>query len=262
MEDLDKVTYPPVGKCIYCGNTRNLQREHIIPYALGSNAFLPKGTCQNCAKITGYFEQEVLRGSMWAVRVIRKLKSRTKHKDAPRTELLTITKGGRDQKVELPLDEFPILLSFPIFPLPGYQDPDGYTQGIRITGNVTIRFGPPPETVLTRFGATSLKITQNDKPTSFARMIAKIAYSMAYANRTLETIRDNSVVIPSILGTQDDIGFWVGTLPVSLEAQSGLLHRISFIQDIKLGLLLSEIQLFADSQTPRYIVILGSLKDC
>jgi len=259
MEDLEKATYPPVGKCIYCGSNKDLRREHIIPYALGSNTFLPKATCPNCARITGCFEQEVLRGSMWAVRVIRNLKSRTKHKDAPKTKLLTLTKEGRDQRVELPLDEYPVLLSFPVFTLPGYLDPGGYTQGIRITGNVTIRFGSPPETILTRFGATGLKITQNDKPTSFARMIAKIAYSMAYAKGALETIKGNPTVISSILGVRDDIGLWVGTLQAPHKAQSGLLHRISLIEDRKLGLLLSEVQLFADSQTPNYIVILGHL---
>src|SRR5687768_9904325 len=114
MHDFAKVSYAPVGRCIYCNKVDDLRREHIIPYALGSNIFLPKATCGKCAKITGKFEQQVMRGPMWPVRVLRKLQSRTKHNEAATTEQLMIVKDGEERLVELPLEEFPILLPFPI----------------------------------------------------------------------------------------------------------------------------------------------------
>ena len=39
----------------------------------------------------------------------------------------------------------------------------------------------------------------------------------------------------------------------------GQLHRILFHRDDQQGLLLGEVQLFSDSQAPRYGVILGEL---
>jgi hypothetical protein len=260
MKDLAGSTYPPVGKCIYCGITKDLRREHIIPYALGSDASLPKATCQDCAKVTSEFERIVLRGTFWPVRSFLNLKSRTKHKNAPKTEPLTISIKQNEQKIEYPLDKAPILLPLPLFTLPGYLDPVGYTHGIRLSGQATIIFGSNPEKTSKELGADRIRITKEFNPVAFARMIAKIAYSMAYAEGNLNLLIEKPKIISSILGIQDDIGFWVGTSPTLIEENSKLLHRISFIEDFRSGLLFSEVQLFADSQAPSYLVVLGELK--
>ena len=261
MEDFEKVSYSPVGRCIYCGGTENLGREHIIPYALGSIAVLPKASCKRCAKITGGFEQEVLRGPMWPVRVIRKLKSRTKHKDAAKTEPLMVVKDGKEQTIELPLEEYPILLPFLIFSPPAITFSSEYTNGIRLIGQATISFGPNPEDVLRKFGASQIKITpRKSYPVSFARMLAKITYSYAFAEGAINALEGDSVVLPSILGERDEIGLWVGMVDKSIKSSKGLLHRLVLIEDRKQNLLIAEVQLFADSQTPNYCVILGKLK--
>ena len=261
MENLAKVSYAPVGRCIYCGETKDLSKEHIIPYALGSSAFLPKASCERCRKITGGFEQEVLRGPMWPVRVIRKFQSRTKHRDASRTESLTVVKNGKDQVIELPLDEHPILLPFPFFPPPAITSSSEYNNGIQLVGQVTISFGANPENVFRKLGAYQIMITPEKLyQVSFARMLAKIAYTYAFAEGALNTIDGKSVVLPSILGERDEIGLWVGMIDASLTAKPGLLHRLELNKDKKQGLLMAEIQLFSDSQTPSYCVILGKLK--
>ena len=93
LKNIAKLSYKPHGRCIYCGTIDALQREHIIPFGLSGSAVLPKASCRRCAEITGRFENDVLRGPLWAVRVYRKLRSRRKHKDAPQTEILKIKKG-------------------------------------------------------------------------------------------------------------------------------------------------------------------------
>ena len=35
IRDLAKVQYRPVGYCIYCGDSNELSREHIVPLGLG-----------------------------------------------------------------------------------------------------------------------------------------------------------------------------------------------------------------------------------
>ena len=260
MKHVDNVTYEPVDCCIYCGATTDLRKEHIFPFGLSGTAVLPKSTCGRCAKITGRVEQTILRGPMWAVRVFRDLKSRTKHKDAPKTYPLTVLREGHEEVVDLPVEEYPILLHFPLFSPPALLEPEGYVGGIRVTGVATISFGPRPEDVMKRLGVTTIQTSQKQKPVAFARMLAKIAYAMAAAEDRLSLIKGQAPVIPAILGETDDIGRWVGTLPQLVRAHNGLLHKVLFHRDDGKGLLIAEVQLFSDSQTPSYGVILGSLR--
>lgn len=260
MKKLNNLKYGPVGHCIYCGSTQDLEKEHILPFGLSGTAVLPDSTCRQCAAISGEVEQAVLRGPMWAVRVYRDLKSRTKHKDAPKGYPLTVVKGGQEINIEVPIADFPILLHFPIFAPPGYLDPSGYKNGIRVSGVATISFGPRPEEIAKKLGVEKISINQDQKPAAFARMIAKIAYAWAAAERKLDRIADASFVVSAILGKTDDIGQWVGTLTDPMQKYEGLLHRILVHEDNKRHLLIAEVHLFSDSQAPKYGVILGQLK--
>ena len=91
-------------------------------------------------------------------------------------------------------------------------------------------------------------------------MIAKIAYAMAVSNKEAEQLDGPALVLPAIRGQADDIGQWVGTLSDPIRKYPGLLHRMAIAQDKERGLLLGEVQLFADSETPSYGVVIGRLK--
>jgi hypothetical protein len=256
---LNNRKYPPVGHCIYCGDTSTLSREHILPFGLSGTAELPEASCEKCRKITGHFEQTVLRGPMWAVRVYRRLKSRTKHEQAPRTYALTVVRGGQEAVVSLPAEEYPILLHFPVFPPPAFLDPEGYRTGIRIKGMATISFGPGPDETLKRLGADEIWLPQDLKPVAFARMLAKIAYAWAVAECQLDAIDGESPVVPAILGKTDDIGRWVGTLDRPSSNAGSVLHELAIHRDERKEMLIAEVRLFADSQTPSYGIILGRI---
>jgi hypothetical protein len=102
--------------------------------------------------------------------------------------------------------------------------------------------------------------TQTLHPVAFARLIAKIGYSMAFAEGKLSRIEGSSPVLPSILGEVDDIGQWVGTLTDPIQKYPGVLHRIAVREDRAHRLLIADVQLFSGSETPTYGVILGSLR--
>jgi hypothetical protein len=260
IRDMAKITYPPVGHCIYCFGTENLTREHIVAFGLNGTAVLPAASCARCREITSAFELQVLRGSMRPVRLLRKLRSRRKHQGAPLTGRLTIVRNGVSETVDLPIEEFPVLLSFPKFATPRFFT-GGPNFGIDITGVVTISFGPRPEAVARRLGAQRIILEpRTDRPAAFARMIAKIGYATAFALGELDRIDGRSPVIPSIFGEVDDIGRWVGTLANPIRNYSDVLHRVAIHEDRERRLLLAEVQLFSDSQTPSYGVILGPLK--
>jgi len=261
MEDkkLNYLTYPPVGKCIYCGVTQNLEVEHILPFGLSGTATLPESTCRACAQITGKCEQDVLHGPMWAVRVYRDLKSRTKHKDAPAEYPVKILKDGRESDLQMPIEEVPILLSFPLFTPPAFFSPAEYEHGIRVTGVITISFGITPEEAARKLGAEKIILNQNIQPVAFARLIAKIAFAWAAAEGKLSLLKEASPVVPAILGRVDNIGRWVGTTE-PLAKYGGVLHRLLIHEDRINRVLIGEVQLFSDSQTPSYGVVLGEMQ--
>jgi hypothetical protein len=260
MKILNEKTYRPIGRCIYCGSTDDLRREHILPFGLSGTAVLPQSTCEGCAKVTGKTERTVLRGPMWAVRVYRGLKSRRKHKDAPKTYPITIVKAGNEEIVQLPAEDYPILLHFPIFSPPGLLSPEGYASGIHMVGVATLSFEPKPEEVAKELGATEIRVSQSYQPVEFGRILAKITYAFAVAEDQLGLIDGEPLVIPAILGHTDDIGKWVGTLSDPFTPYPGQLHRISVVPDSEKGLLIGEVQLFSDSQGPRHGIILGRLR--
>ena len=259
MKILDNLNYEPIGRCIYCGDTEDLRKEHILPFGLSGSAVLPKSTCRECAKITGQIEQKVLRGPMRDLRVYRRLKSRTKHREAPKYHTLKIIKNREEESIDLPIDECPILLHFPIFEPPAYLNQNSYEKGILVSGVVTISFGHRPEEVAKVLGAKSISISEKQEPVAFARMVAKIAYSWAAAEGKLDLLRGISPVVPAILGKTDDIGRWVGTITDPIQKHDDLLHRILIHEDYDRHLLIGEVHLFSDSETPKYGVILGEI---
>jgi hypothetical protein len=259
VENLARLNCPPVGHCIYCRATDNLSKEHIIPYGLNGNAVLSAASCARCRNITASFEREVLRGSMRAVRVGLKFQSRKKHHGAPLTEPLMFTRNGVSETIDLPIERFPIRLPFPKFAPPQFLAGDQNSK-LKIIGATTILFGPRPEVVGKELGAQKLVFqSRRDSPVSFARMIAKIGYAMAYALGEIHRLEGPCPVIPSILGHVNDIALWVGTL-TGPRRKYPMLHRIEIHRDSDRRLLVSEVQLFSNSAAPTYEVILGHLK--
>jgi hypothetical protein len=261
MHDLARQAYAPVGRCIYCGSIENLTDEHIIPLALNGFGVLPKSSCVQCAKTTGQFEQQVLRGSMWPLRVARGLKSRTKHRDAPAKSAIRImSEDGSADEVEVPFGAPPFVMICPLFSGPACIEPEGYTTGIRVLGLNSYGIGVSPEDVLDHYRAKQVTWMDTGHPVPFARMIAKIAYASAFAERIFDLIDGDSLVLPAFMRIPDDIGKWVGTARKPLEVHAGHLHRVTFGGHLQSGLLIAEVQLFADNGLPTYTVVLGRLK--
>jgi hypothetical protein len=258
-EDASALQLKPAGRCIYCGAEGDLTKEHIVPFALNGNSVLPDASCKRCAAITSKFELHVLRGSMRSVRIYRRLQSRRGHSGALIEYPLTIVRNGVQQMVHVPLDKYPILLNFPTFAVPrAFAGLTGV--GISVAGITTVSFGRRPEDVMRELGAEQIIVNSHaDQPTAFARMVAKIAYAFAVGMGHDALLDGPSVVVPGILGDRDDIGDWVGTHTGPIHKYSGALHRIAVREDLDKGLLLADVHLFCDSETPSYGVILGRL---
>ncbi|BBO79633.1 hypothetical protein DSCO28_01990 [Desulfosarcina ovata subsp. sediminis] len=262
LPEYEKHIYPKAGKCIYCGSTKNLTDEHIVPFGLGGNLVLPKSSCEKCAVITSKFERAVMRGSMRPARIYKEIQSRRKHVTAPSHYRIAIEAEGVNKKVEVPIEDYPILVIFPIFEVPGYLLGRNYTKGITMTGYAPVSFGCKLEDALKKSNSSRIKIElSGDTPVDFARMVAKIAFSMAVATGAFEgSDYSKSFVLPAILGDKQDIGHWVGTITDPIFSSKYHLHRVLIHRDKEKGLIIGDVQVFSDSETPRYGVILGNLK--
>lgn len=259
LEKIERRRYPPYGRCIYCDAPEGLTTEHIVPFGLGGNLELPQASCGRCAAETSKVERAILRGELRPVRVFRALQSRRKHKDAPSSYRLSVIRRGVEETVELPLEQYPILVQFPDFAPPRLAIGGASKPGIDVAGIVTVSFGADPASVLRRLGASSIKLYASTQPAQFARLIAKIAYSMAAATDALPLLKGPSPIREVILGSNTHIGDYVGTLTYPLEAHDGQLHRIIIFPDTNTGQLVADVQLFSDSHAPRYGVLLREL---
>lgn len=259
LERIERRRYPPSGRCIYCDALEGLTTEHIVPFGLGGTLELPQASCARCATETSKVERAILRGELRPVRVFRALQSRRKHKDAPSTYPLVVVRGGVEETVELPLEKYPVFVPFPDFAPARLVSGEQSKPGIDVAGIVTVSFGADPASVLQELGATSIRPYVSTRPAQFARMVAKIAYSMAAATGALSLIKGPSPIRDVILGTNTHIGDYVGTLTYPIEAHQGQLHRIIVLPDTNTGQLVADVQLFSDSHAPRYGVLLGEL---
>lgn len=249
--------FRPYGKCIYCGTQDGeLSDEHIIPHGLSGPFILPKASCTKCSGITSRFERRVLRGPMWPVRAHLQLKSRRRSL-APKSAPLTIWRGGRSERVELPLAEHPLVLAFPVFMPPSVLT-GNHVAGVSLDGYGQFGFGRPIDDVLRSLGADRIETSGDYRMVEFAQMLGKIAWAMAAARGQLSRIDPRNCVLPALISEPNEIGRWVGTFQDAL-APTPYLFTVA--ESEKYGHLLYEIQLFADAGTPRYGVLVGALLD-
>ena len=252
--------HKPFGYCIYCGSTTELSREHVIPLALNGELVLPKASCNKCADITQSFETPVLKGMFADVRYLLNLRSRSKHADARKVAPITVVRGGEKETLQLPIEDYPILMFVPTFSPPRYFTGESGV-GISINGRHAISYGPRPDEVLKKLGATEITLeSSNIFPVAFARMLAKIAFGFAVSEGKLHLVRSTKEIVDSILGNANDIGRWVGTITDPPQCYPNLLHRISIHEEANTGVLAVQIQLFSDAAAPTYGVILGELR--
>lgn len=246
--------YQPLGHCMYCGTTDNLTNEHIVPFGLSGSVVLPKSSCEDCAKVTGTFEGQVLRGPMRSVRMLRDLKSRSKHSGSPTSYPIKVRRNNVIETIELPLAQYPILLHFPTF-VSVREKNETREKGITLTGLASISFGQSPEAAIRALDAQEIFWDgATDHPVSFARMIGKIGYAMAVAEGLIDTTDNRPPIVASLLGQEDRIGQWVSNQHNDFRKYPGVLHRLRTHKDPATNSIVVEVQLFSDSDTPTYLV--------
>lgn len=250
-----------INRCIYCGATGDkLTNEHIVPYAFWGNKKLYKACCKECQDKVSGLELDVLKRTLLPVRT--KFRSPTRREGSRPTQLpITYHKDGKEIHTNLPIHKHPTLCFLPEFPLPTFLDKREYISGIQVRACPIYTVGhPTPVEFAQELGADTIEweITFNSfkGELSFARMLAKIAYTSAI-NQYGPEIIDNSYVRSAIVGKSNDTGRWVGCLPDLSSGKTEEIHHID--GGVKDNLLLVRIKLFSRmyDNVPQYIVVVG-----
>ncbi len=263
LSDMSRMLSIRAGSCIYCGSTEQLSREHVAPYALGGTLTILEGSCEACRQKTHAFETDVLTGPMRMVRYIQKMPSNTKHRSVQKAVPLLVTHhNGSESQISVPIEKAPIFLAFYEFGEPKYLQPsrgDNLETGAIVTGS----YGHDPEEVLRDLDAQGMSVTPPPaRPVTFARMIAKIAYCFAcFKGHVRKLDRPEELVRAFMDDEPDTIGRFVGSIPPPFVRYEGVSLRLAIKVLEAERIAYSEVQLFAASGAPTYVVVLGRLKD-
>jgi hypothetical protein len=197
---------------------------------------------------------------MRPIRVALGIQSRRKHSGAPTVLPLRVKRGNEWETLNLPYAEYPLVLEFFVFGIPGCVDPS-YAGGVRVRGHQAFSFGLHPEEVKARLGVEQISAPRQYSPTNFAKMTAKVGYAMAVAVGAIVPSRGRPDVVDSILGKVDQIGRWVGTIAEPRVLNNDLLHDVSVHREEQSGFLFARVQYLTAVGSPIYGVILGKLDD-
>lgn len=262
LSDMNRMRSVTAGFCIYCGSNKQLSREHVVPYTLGGTLTITEGSCESCRKKTHAFETDVLTGPMRMVRYIQNLPSSTKHRSVPKTVELFIKLGDdTEQRIELPIAKAPILLAFYEFGEPKYLDPSRGAN-LETGGVVNGSYGQDPNQVLLELSAKGMTIAGPPmRPVAFARMIAKIAFCFAFVQGHISKLDNPGELIKAFMEEPDSIGRFVGSIPPPFTKYEGVGIRFAIKVLESERIAYAEVQLFAASGAPTYVVVLGRIKD-
>jgi len=249
---------PTKGCCIYCGNSHaTLTDEHIVPLSLGGQHIIRKASCLSCADITKRFEQDVARGLWGNARTSYNAPSRRK-KDRKKDVRLHPVRD-LDSVLVVPTSEYPAPLVFYKMFRAGIlqgaspeEDSSSRWTLIAIADELRLRAFETqhPGRLTAQF---------RHVPTSYARLLAKIGYGQVLCS--LHPNEFNPICLPYILGQKKNLSYIVGDRPTFETPQPSAGYRLSShrVGTADRLLILAEIRLFANNQTPTYHVVVGDV---
>jgi hypothetical protein len=202
------------GKCVYClkdFEPDDLTDEHIVPRALNGGLILKKGACRPCAaKSNKDYEGAALNNDLLVPRRILELrKSRNRGASQPPPQPLPpvgigdLTMGG-DCNIQLSDAEYPAWFPLVLFPAPGLLA--GVDRGSELKSLRLQIFNLGSD----KNRATNVTTNAPMINGPFAKMLAKIGYCYAVAERGFDAFEGND--IRSLLaGDRDDVYNFVGS---------------------------------------------------
>jgi len=267
---INRKVFPAVGRCIYCasnGGMGGLRDEHIIPFALGGNAVLPKASCADCERVTSYIEGHVSRVVFGPMRAFYGIQKR-KRKQPPQTVSMTFETDKGNEVRSVVVNEVPPLMFLREFDLPSILEgkPPRELSG---KDEAWIWYSHEFQKMaerLRRPGDKKWSVPLHFKSDIFARFLAKVAHCLVVAQFGVDSFTHS--LPPIVLGKEKNIGWLVGgglppTKPAEIpqgRVELDGAHAVEITQvanDKGHRLVLVEMRLFTFTGAPGYRVVVG-----
>jgi hypothetical protein len=253
------MTYPPVGRCIYCTADRydliikKLTAEHIVPLALNGVHVLPEAVCKKCQRITHKPEESILHFSAKGFRTRHQYRSR---RPQPR-ELPLYNINGTGKKIMVPVEDYPHEFGIPICTLPSILSPTNTPSDG--TNKVWVHMDNADE-IAWKLSAKGIREWEGPRTEGamLFRMYAKIAHSYAVAERGIDGF--HPLLLDVILKGFDQKGMLIGGTEVD-EVRTDRPYELSCYNRAIDGIsyLIVSVRIFADKMGPTFLVVTGTI---
>lgn len=246
--------HPVVGTCIYCGSTKQLTDEHVLPYGLGGTLVLKKASCKDCSKVTADLEQRLLRGHWWPYRKLLGIRTRSGTYPKYRPVNL-VSRTGDKSPAQVLSEDYPIVVFLDFDPpsvLSGVcrpETPFAKAASLKLVGN------GPSRALIDGSMRALFPWEKIEYPTGFEssdllRFVAKVAHGYAIHQYGLSACKE--YFLPKlILGGGDGALNHVGGCSTELLKPKLPGAELHALFDRKINdLLLVNLQLFRDASEP------------
>ena len=254
----DQITYPSIGRCIYCGiSDPSLTDAHIIPYALAGTWIFRDASCTSCNKITHRFEGVVARQIFGKFRAKHNLPTR-RPKERPTHFTVGTSSGPRVVSASEHPSELFIYKFHPpnvLFGLPPTVDVPNWVP-IAVYSRDELN-------AFTKTHNWDQQIRVQMRALEYAQMLAKIGHS--YAVTVMGYGEFSPLAVDLILGRTKNISHAVGgswdDVPADPTKQHSAQIQVVFDAGLRRNFVVVEIRLFAQLGTPIYQVVVGEISD-
>jgi hypothetical protein len=274
-EKITSKRHPGFGQCIYCGSdggVEGLRDEHAIPFALGGNLVIEKGSCRRCEQKIAPVDTHLGRSVYGQHRIHVNAPTRNR-KERPATLPANFTVMGDNVTLDLPIQAHPYSLLLPVWGDAGFFRCAAIDAPFPETYFHAYHWLPPSIRETLRLADDKdYKVWASGRvdTTLFARGIAKIAYCNMVARFGVDGFR--RLTLPAlVLGTFSGVPYFVGASLNEPPPRFGpeALHTVQFSELFArsgtMKLLICAVRLFAHSGSgnhgmPIYHVIVGAPK--
>ncbi len=256
----------PFNCCIYCGNNEtNRTDEHAVPEALGGRLILKNASCPTCQKAIDPFESRCHNQMFAAVRAHLGFKT-TKSQGRKGRYPVSVTRGGKREKVLIPIEDHPTMLHLVSFAPPGilfdqppskdFKDTRWWAWSLGEQHEFDGKLGRLQKTI----NFAEIRLDGVFLANSFGRYLAKIAHCSAIAHFGLDSFRP--MLLDIILKEDAPVAYLVGCESAGMPAHEKAPHfELSFgcMADLQTNhiLLCATVRLFAWLETPIYLIVIG-----
>jgi hypothetical protein len=249
---------PTRNVCIYCHKIGILLTdEHVVPYSLGGKHVLQRASCVQCANITKKFEQDVARDLWGDARASYNAPTRRKH-ERPKLFNLRDPKGLAPDIAVSP-SEYPAPMVFYVMPTAGILIGEEPTRSHIAKWQLVVVVDEARRKDFLAKYPGRLTGAFKHVPQSFGRLIAKIGY--CHALTALDPGDFTPICLPYIVGKKSNISYVVGSRQPNDPRipELGYFLRTILLANEDRMILLVEVRLLADNDTPTYHVVVGEI---